>query len=84
MNYGAPWLILERMIMAFVMFGTPYGICIHRKNKNNWFFLRRVHQWPMESPHKGQLMLEKFPFYNFIISIRMAYHETTLLLKHWS
>ena len=30
-------------------------------------FVRRIHQWPMNSPHNGPVMLKMFPFDNVIM-----------------
>ena len=33
-------------------------------------FVRRIHRWPVDSPHKGPVMMKRFPFDNVIMHSR--------------
>ena len=37
------------------------------KARHYWPFVRGIHQWPVDSPHKGPVMLKAFPCYDVII-----------------
>ena len=43
----------------------------HRKHQNpaSLAFVRGIHRWPMNSPHKGPVTRKRFPFDNAIIGV---------------
>ena len=45
-------------------------------------FLRGIHRWPVNFPHKGPVTREMFPFNDVIMSIRSMFCELSLWLRH--
>ena len=46
-------------------------------------FVRGIHRWPVDSPHKGPLTRQMFPFHDVIMSSEIKPIWETLLTPRW-
>ena len=44
------------------------------KNRHHWSFVKEIHEWQIDSPHKRPVMRKVFPCYDLIIWCRIS-HE---------
>ena len=44
-----------------------------------WLFVRGIHQWPVNSPHKGPVMCKKLPFYDVIMMYHVCHTKQNFL-----
>ena len=47
-------------------------------------FVRGIHRWPVNSPHKGLVMRKMFPFDDVIMSTTILSHSRDPLYQHFS
>ena len=43
-------------------------------------FVRRIHRWPVNSPHKGPVTRKMFPFHDVIMGCHYEWHKKTVVL----
>ena len=69
-------VIIDTMVSQItslaIVYSTVYSGADQRKHQSSasLAFVRGIHQWPVNSPHKGQVTLKMFPFDDVIM---MAY-----------
>ena len=61
-------------VMAFQMTGNSgdcSNVClgVHIKAPRHWRFVRGIHRWPVDSPHKGPVTRKIFPFHDVMVAI---------------
>ena len=54
-----------------IVYSTVYSGAVQRKHQSSasMAFVRGIHRWPVNSPHKGSVMRKKFPFDDFIMEL---------------
>ena len=54
-----------------IVYWTVYSVSGQRKHQSSasLAFVRGIHQWPVNSPHKGPVTRKMFPFDDVIIHI---------------
>ena len=52
-----------------IVYSTVYSGIDHKKHQSSasLAFVRGIHRWPVNSPHKGPVMRKRFPFDNIIM-----------------
>ena len=56
------------------------------KAPHYWPFVRGVHRWPVDSPHKGPVMWEAFPYPGIMFqqtSLHMSIPQSPCVRRHW-
>ena len=74
---------MSSQITSFtIVYSCVYSAADQRKHQNSasLAFVRGIHRWPVNSPHKGPVRREMFPFDDVIMSI--SYPSFTLV--EWS
>ena len=78
MNYNdVIWGAMVSQVTSLMLFySTVYSRRRSKKHKSSasLAFVRGIHRWPVNSPHKGPLTRKKFPFDDVIIDIRRWEH----------
>ena len=57
--------------LASRLFAQPFVQAQIKENfkaSHHWLFVRRIHQWPVDSPHKGTVMQKIIPFDDVIMN----------------
>ena len=59
-----------------IVYWTVYSGTNQRKHQSSasLAFVRGIHQWPVNSPHKGPVMRKKFPFDDIIVIV-LCHHD---------
>ena len=54
----------SQIISFTIVYSTVYSDADHRNHQSpaSLAFVRKIHQWPMNSPHKGPVTRKMFPF----------------------
>ena len=69
------------------VYSTVYSSADQRKHQSSASpaFVRGIHRWPVNSPHKGTVMRKMFPFDNvFMVIAYHSCHNITILLPQYS
>ena len=56
------------------------GLQQRKQAKNYWPFLKGIHWWPVDSPHKVPVMWKAFPYYD--VTMRVDWHGINLETHH--
>ena len=58
-----------------IVYSAVYSCADHRKHQStaSLAFVRGIHRWPVNSPHKGPVTRKMYPFDDVIISTECAY-----------
>ena len=71
------WHYRERDGVLNRLFAQP---CVQAHIKENiksprhWLFVKRIHRWPVDSPHKGPVLRKMDPFDNVIMPLKSWFH----------
>ena len=68
---------IEKSAQQFTQSNTKYDI----KDPHNWPFVRGIHRWPVDSPHKGAVTRKKFPRHDIIVFFSGMYE---CIPPHWN
>ena len=65
-----------------IVYSTVYSGAVQRKHQSSASpaFVRRTHRWPVNSPHKGPVTRQMFPFDNVIMEVYFqgcAWHQVS-------
>ena len=68
-TYTSPVLNVLSNVTLNITLWTVYSNADQRKHQSSasLAFVRRIHRWPLDSPHKGSITLKKFPFDDVIM-----------------
>ena len=68
------WPPTHRLIHRHIdcLFSSLFNLTLkgNIKAPYHWHFLKGIHRWPMDSPHKGPVMRKLFPFHDVIIRLQ--------------
>ena len=63
-----------------IVYSTVYSGAVQRKHQSSTplTFVRGIHQWPVNSPHKWPVTRKMFPFDDAIMHFHNAHHHAVL------
>ena len=72
--------MLSQITSLMIVYSTVYSGTDQRKHQSSALlaFVRGIHRWPVNSPHKGPVMRKMYPFDDIIIQ------NNLISLKHWT
>ena len=67
-----------------IVYSTIYSGAYQRKHQSSALlaFVRGIHQWPVNSPHKGPVTSKMFPF-DDVIMVTMFYRHSCNMYDSW-
>ena len=76
--------IASQITCFTVVYSTVYSGTDQRKHQSSTSlaFIRGIHRWPVNSPHKGPVMRRMFPFDDIIMFARLFWRAHETLVKH--
>ena len=78
-NCPLQWRYNDQITSLAIVYSTAYSGAEQRKHQSpgSLAFVRGIHRWPMNTPHKEPVTRQLFPFDDVIIQ---CYNKSTILL----
>ena len=77
--------IASQISSLTIDYSTVYSDADQRKHQRSasLAFVRGIHRWPVNSPHKGHVTRKMFPFDDVIMTAGMMVSYLQVCLTHW-
>ena len=79
----------SQITSLMIVYWIVYSVTDQRKHQNSASpdFVRGIHRWPVNSPHKGPVTRKMFPFDDVIMCVLIGIHQHHISLMwcwiHW-
>ena len=73
--------MVSQITSLTIVYSTVYSGADQRKHQSSaWLrFVQGTHRWPVNSPHKGPVTRERFPFDNVIMDDELSFCSTVVI-----